>query len=64
MSQTSEKSNTEEKSVSTNILPYDPSMTYRKEGILVVDTEFPKNLDLNTFIDDLRVERIQDTMGL
>jgi len=64
LSQTSEESNTEEKSVSTNILPDYPSMTYRKEGILVVNTEFPGNFALNTFINDLRAERIQDTMGL
>jgi len=64
LSQISEELNTEEKSVSTNILPDEPSMTYRKEGILVVDTDFPENLDLNTFIDDLRAERIQDIMAL
>ncbi|GBE95606.1 hypothetical protein NCWK1_5394 [Nostoc cycadae WK-1] len=33
---------------------------YRKDGILVVDAELPANFDINTFIDELREERIQD----
>ena len=64
LSQTSADIDPEEKSGSTNVLPDRPSMIYRKEGILVVDTEFPENFDLNTFIDDLRAERIQDIMAL
>jgi hypothetical protein len=42
----------------------DRSMIYRKEGILVINPEFPKTFDINTFIDDLREERIQDIMAL
>ncbi|NET55857.1 MAG: hypothetical protein F6K47_06710 [Symploca sp. SIO2E6] len=64
LSQISADINTEEKSVSTNNMPEKPSMIYRKEGILVVDAEFPENLELNTFINDLREERIQDIMAL
>ncbi|MBD2491523.1 hypothetical protein [Aulosira sp. FACHB-615] len=33
---------------------------YRKDGILVVDAELPANFDINTFIDELREERIQE----
>ncbi|MCC5637463.1 hypothetical protein LC593_16755 [Nostoc sp. CHAB 5844] len=33
---------------------------YRQDGILVVDAEFPANFDINTFIDELREERIQE----
>lgn len=64
LSQSSAKINSEEKSVSPKIMPDKPSMIYRKEGILVVDTAFPENFDMNTFIDDLRAERIQDIMAL
>jgi len=35
---------------------------YRKEGILVVETEPINNLDINAFIDGLREERIQEQM--
>ena len=64
LSQTAADKNPEENSGATNILPDNPSTIYRKEGILVVDTEFPDNFDMNTFIDDLRAERIQDIMAL
>ena len=37
---------------------------YRKEGILVVETEPMGNLDINAFIDELREERIREQMGL
>ena len=36
---------------------------YRKQGILVVDAELPENFDINTFIDDLREERIWEQMA-
>ncbi len=36
---------------------------YRKEGILVVETEPIGNLDINAFIDELREERIQEQMA-
>jgi hypothetical protein len=36
---------------------------YRKEGILVVETEPINNLDINAFIDELREERIQEQMA-
>lgn len=48
----------------TNIIPSKESKIYRKSGILVLDAELPENFDLNTFIDDLREERIQDQMAL
>jgi hypothetical protein len=48
----------------TSILPSDQAKIYRKEGILVLDAEFPKNFYFNTFIDELREERIQDQMAL
>lgn len=44
----------------TSIMPSHLAKIYRKEGILVLDAELPKNFDINTFIDDLREERIQD----
>lgn len=37
--------------------------TYRKEGILVVETEPINNLDINAFIDELREERIREQMA-
>jgi uncharacterized protein YllA (UPF0747 family) len=36
---------------------------YRKEGILVVETEPLNNLDINAFMDELREERIQEQMA-
>lgn len=36
---------------------------YRKEGILVVETEPINNLDIDAFIDGLREERIQEQMA-
>jgi len=38
------------------------SKIYRKEGILVVETEPINNIDINAFIDELREERIQEQM--
>lgn len=48
----------------TNVASPNQPRVYRKEGILVVDAEMPENLDFNTFIDELREERIQEQMGL
>jgi len=56
--------NPEKPSKLSNIETDDRSMIYRKEGILVINPEFPKTFDINTFIDDLREERIQDIMAL
>ena len=36
---------------------------YRKEGILVIETEPINNLDINVFIDELREERIREQMA-
>lgn len=44
------------------LLPQQPKV-YRKEGILVVDAELPENFDINTFIDELREERIREQMA-
>lgn len=54
----------EQNSELTNIPPSNQSKIYRKSGILVLDAELPENFDINTFIDDLREERIQDQMAL
>lgn len=64
MSQKLAEINPEKPSKLSNIETDDRSMIYRKEGILVINTEFPKTFDINTFIDDLREERIQDIMAL
>ncbi|GET41655.1 hypothetical protein [Microseira wollei] len=48
----------------TSILPSNQAKIYRKEGILFGDAELPKNFDINTFIDELREERIQEQMAL
>lgn len=48
----------------TNALLTQQPKVYRKEGILVVDAELPENFDINTFIDLLRSERIQEQMAL
>ncbi|WP_414569817.1 hypothetical protein [Nostoc sp. CCY 9925] len=42
----------------TNVVYSSQAKVYRKERILVVDAELPENLDLNTFINELREERI------
>lgn len=39
---------------------YQQAKIYRKEGILVIETQPINNLDINVFIDELREERIQD----
>lgn len=61
--QVTEKS-PEEHSELTTISQSNQAKIYRKEGILVVDAELPENFDLNSFIDELREERIQDQMTL
>ncbi|MEQ8469210.1 hypothetical protein [Coleofasciculus sp. G3-WIS-01] len=35
---------------------------YRKEGILVIETEPIDNFDINAFIDEVREERIREQM--
>lgn len=46
-----------------NALAPQPPRVYRKEGILVVETEPISNLDINNFIGKLREERIQDQVS-
>ncbi|BAZ32311.1 hypothetical protein NIES4074_48130 [Cylindrospermum sp. NIES-4074] len=48
--------------VTNNVSSLNQPRVYRKEGILVIDAELPENFDFNTFIDELRAERIQDLM--
>ncbi|MBD2770871.1 hypothetical protein [Iningainema tapete] len=36
---------------------------YRKEGILVIETEPIENLDINAFINEAREERIREQMA-
>ncbi|MEH2407727.1 hypothetical protein [Nostoc sp.] len=55
---------TQQTAEATNLLSSNQPKVYRKEGILVVDAQLPENFDLNTFIDELREERIQDQMAL
>ncbi len=55
---------TEQNSEVTNVVSSKQPKVYRKEGILVVDAELPENFDLNTFIDELREERIRNQMAL
>ncbi|MCL1471624.1 hypothetical protein [Argonema antarcticum] len=64
LSQKAAEKHPEQHSELTNIMPSKESKIYRKLGILVLDAELPENFDLNTFIDDLREERIQDQMAL
>ncbi|MFB2972534.1 hypothetical protein ACE1CD_26545 [Aerosakkonema sp. BLCC-F183] len=64
LNQKSAEKSLDKSSESTNIPPSNQSKIYRKSGILVLDAELPENFDLNTFIDDLREERIQNQMGL
>lgn len=61
--QVTEKS-PEEHSELTNTIQSNQAKIYRKEGILVVDAELPESFDLNSFIDELREERIQDHKAL
>lgn len=46
-----------------NALSPQPPRVYRKEGILVVETEPISNFDINSFIGELREERIRDQMS-
>ncbi|WP_334957694.1 hypothetical protein [Nostoc sp.] len=50
---------TQQTAETTNIVSSNQPNVYRKEGILVVDAQLPENFDLNTFIDELREERIR-----
>jgi hypothetical protein len=40
----------------------DQPRTYYEGSVLVVDAKLPQGFDLNTFIDELREERIQEQM--
>ncbi|WP_334828067.1 hypothetical protein [Nostoc sp.] len=55
---------TQQTAEATNVVSSNQPKVYRKEGILVVDAQLAENFDLNTFIDELREERIQDQMAL
>ena len=55
---------TQQTAEATNVVSSNQPNVYPKEGILVVDARLPDNFDLNTFIDELREERIQDQMAL
>ncbi|MFN6468738.1 MAG: hypothetical protein RMY36_003565 [Nostoc sp. SerVER01] len=55
---------TQQTAEATNVVSSSQAKVYRKEGILVVDAELPESFDLNSFIDELREERIQDQMAL
>jgi hypothetical protein len=60
LSQQLTEEHTQQNSEMNNLLPDKQANLYRKEGILVVEAELPENFDINTFIDELREERIQD----
>lgn len=36
---------------------------HRKDGLLIIDAEWPDSLDANPLIDNLREERIQEQMA-
>ena len=55
---------TQQTAEASNVVSSSQPNIYRKEGIWVVHAQFPENLDLNTFIDELREERICDQMAL
>jgi hypothetical protein len=40
-----------------------PSRLYRKQGILVIETGHLDGVDMNTLIEEVREERIQDQIG-
>jgi hypothetical protein len=40
------------------------SRLHRKQGVLIIQTEERSNLDVNTFINEIREERIQDQIQL
>ncbi|MBD2338795.1 hypothetical protein H6G64_17615 [Calothrix sp. FACHB-156] len=60
LSQQVAEEHTSQPSETNNLLPHQSAKLYRKDGILVVDGQLPENFDINTFIDELREERIQD----
>ncbi|BAU40284.1 hypothetical protein [Leptolyngbya sp. O-77] len=43
--------------------PKAASRLHRKQGILVIETDKLDELDINTFISDVREERIQNQIG-
>lgn len=55
---------TQQTAEASNVVSSNQPNIYRKEGILVVDAQLPENFDLNTFIDELREERIREQMAL
>lgn len=61
--QVAEESANEDSEAASVKSPQQPKV-FRKEGILVVDAELPKNFDINAFIDELREERIREQMAL
>lgn len=63
LNQKTAEENAKQHSASSAVSLKQPTV-YRKEGILVVDAEFPENLDINTLIDELREERISEQMAL
>ncbi|MFB2835173.1 hypothetical protein [Floridanema evergladense] len=58
------ENSSEEQSELTNKSQSNQAKIYRKEGILVIDAELPESFDLNSFINELREERIQDHKAL
>ncbi len=64
LSQKAAKKYPEQTSELHHILASNQAKIYRKEGVLVLDAQLPESFNLNTFIDDLREERIQDIMAL
>lgn len=49
--------------VTSGQLEQQPTL-YRKEGLLVINAEWPADLDLDTYMDELREERILEQMAL
>ncbi len=60
LSQQQPEKYTQQNSENNNLLSDNQANVYRKNGILVVEAELPQDFDLNTFINELREERIQD----
>ncbi len=58
LSQQQPEKYTQQNSENNNLLSDKQANIYRKDGILVVEAELPQDFDLNTFIDELREERI------
>ncbi|MGJ5674068.1 MAG: hypothetical protein ACR9NN_10730 [Nostochopsis sp.] len=60
LSQQKPEKYTQQNSENNNLLSHNQANVYRKDGILVVEAQLPEDFDINTFIDELREERIQD----